>query len=78
MFGFIQLYVRRDEKGSISHLLALMTDEVLVSVSELSMMTFAGEISRRIRISKSIIEDEMKFNECTMSQSEQGSVQLSM
>lgn len=78
LFGVSQLCIQRDKTSSISLLLAKLTDELLISGSHLSMKTFSQRISSRFSISKSIIDDVIKCNGCTISQSEQGSVQLSM
>lgn len=76
--GISQLYLKRDQSTNITLLLAKLTDDLLIAGSEQDMHNFATSIQKRFKIGKVVINANILFNGCEISQNEFGNVELSM
>lgn len=78
VFGVPQLFVRRDAGGRVILLLAKVTDDMLIAGSTAEVKAFITQISGRFPISKAIVNDEIKFNGCDISQDGEDNIKISM
>lgn len=78
VFGVSQLFVKRNKMGKIIIIIAKVTDDLLMGGSPSEIQNFATEIKKRFDVSKVIIDGAVHFNGCTISQDEEGNVEMSM
>lgn len=76
-FGVSQFYIRQ-KNGSKGILLAKLTDGLLISGSVQDIRNFTTENDQRFSVSKTIIDDEIKFSGCSIKQDDKCIIQLSM
>lgn len=76
--GISQLYLKREASGSIVLVVAKVTDDLLIAGSVDGIRALITQLKNRFTISKSIINDKMTFNGCTIEQSANGDIRMSM
>lgn len=76
--GMSQLYVLRNNQSNILMLLAKLTDDLLLAGDLNIMETFSAKIGKRFKLGKVVINSEIKFNGCKISQSMNNDIILSM
>lgn len=72
------MYVWRNNDGSIKALLAKITEDLLNIGSISVIQKFADHVKRRFEVSTVIIDGEVLFNGCHITQSADGDVKLSL
>lgn len=76
--GFQQLFVKRDEGGSICLLLGKLVDDFLVAGIPEHIHDFFQRAKARFDISKAVVADKLCFNGCEIHRHDDGSYTLSM
>lgn len=76
--GISQFFVKRNTEGKIIMILAKVTDDMLIAGSIEEIKNFITQVEKRFPISKSIINDDIKFNGCDITQDENNTIKMSM
>lgn len=78
MSGVSQLYIRRDSGSRIVLIIAKLTDDILIGGKINAVKEFSALISKRFKISKEVIDSEIRFNGCIISKRSSEDIILSM
>lgn len=78
ILGVSQLYIKRDRNRNIILIAAKVTDDILFAGKISALHHFTAVISKRYSVRKSIIDEEMQFNGCTISQDTLGNIHMDM
>lgn len=76
--GISQLFLKRAEDGSISMLLAKVTDDLLISGKTDVLKNFLQQLTKKFKVSKSILDSQIDFNGCRITQDEEGNITMDM
>lgn len=76
--GVSELYIMRKENGTISILLGILTDDLLLAGTGNELENFVTAIEARFSIGKVFIDDTIMFNGCVITQTKEGDIYLSM
>lgn len=76
--GADQLFVKRNEDGAIFMLMAKVTDDLLMVGSAGNLADFVKMLGTRFPISKSVIDDTIRFNGCLIRREDSGDITMSM
>lgn len=76
--GLSQFYVKRDDKDRIVMIAAKVTDDILIAGSIPALTNFATHICKRYKVRKVLIDDDIQFNGCEISQDHKGNVHMDM
>lgn len=75
--GASQLYILRNEDGTIIMLLAKVTDDMLMAGSPTTMNEFISKLEQEFTLSKAIVNGPVIYNGCRITQDDDGTIQLS-
>lgn len=78
LYQVSQPFLRRNDNHEIVHMVAKLTDDLLIAGSFEEMKYLPNEISQRFRICETIIDDEIKLYGCTICQSECFDIYMAM
>lgn len=76
--GISQLFIKRRNDGSISMLLAKITDGFLITGDLLTLNEFVERLITRFQIRKAIIDSPINFHGCRIQKDEDGNVKINM
>lgn len=76
--GISQFFTKRRKDGSISILLAKITDDLLIAGELQAIKDFIEKLTGRFKVSKSIIDSAINFNVCRIQQDEEGNFEMNM
>lgn len=78
VFGISQLYTVKDRHGTLSLIVAKVTDDFLIAGAIDDINNFANELGNRFEIGKFVLDRPFFFNGCELSQTPSGTITLSM
>ncbi len=78
VFGISQIYIVKDHQGTLSLIVAKVTDDFLIAGEIESINHFAKELGNRFEIGKYVVDKPFTFNGCDLSQTSLGTITLSM
>ena len=76
--GLNQLYVRRNDLGKITLIVAKVADDFICGGSIEESTAFICEMKKRFEVGKVIVNEKFLFNGCEIEQDEQGLITMSM
>lgn len=77
-FGVSQLHIKRDSDSKIILIATKVTDDILIAGKIPGLTHFTKAISKRYAVRKSIIDEEIQFNGCLISQEDYGNADMDM
>lgn len=76
--GVTQLFIERTNDGSISMLLAKITDELLIAADLLTLNDCLRKLTNRINVRKVIIDAPINFNGCRTQKDKDRNVRMNI
>lgn len=76
--GVDQLFIKEDNNGAITAMMAKVTAKLLMLGKRSEMKSLVEIVAKRLPASKTVIDESILFNGCTIRKEDKGDISMSM